>query len=133
MNVQKILAPLAGLALLGMAWYTYGWGGLALVSGGILMWVLLQFNRTVHVLRKAKNRPIGYVGSAVMLNAKLKKGLPLLHVIAITQALGERLSPEGEAREVLRWTDGSQSHVTCDFVNGKLVEWTLVRPTPPQA
>ena len=81
---------------------------------------------------------IGYVGSAVMLNARLAEGVNLMHVVAMTQALGELLSPEGADPEVYRWTDGTQSHVTCEFRHGKLVKWTLVRPegeaaaTPPQ-
>lgn len=128
MNMKKILLVVAGVSLLAMAWRAYGWGGVALVTGGLVMWALLQFNRTVHVLRRAKNRPIGHVDSAVMLNARLKKDLSLLHVLALTRALGERLSPEGEQPETYRWTDGSASQVTCEFRNGKLVQWTLVRP-----
>ena len=50
---------------------------------------------------------MGYVGSAVMLNAKLKPGVNLLHVMAMTGALGEQLSPKDEQPEIYRWTDGS--------------------------
>ena len=73
-----------------------------------------------------------------MLNARLAEGVNLMHVVAMTQALGELLSPEGADPEVYRWTDGTQSHVTCEFRHGKLVKWMLVRPegeaaaTPPQ-
>jgi hypothetical protein len=63
-----------------------------------------------------------------MLNAKLNPGVTLLHVVAMTRALGEQLSPKDEQPEVFRWTDGSASHVTCEFKDGKLVRWALERP-----
>ena len=92
------------------------------------MWLLLHFTRLMTVMRRAAERPIGYVGSAVMLNAKLKPKVNLMHVVALTRSLGERLSEEGQEPEIYRWTDGTDSHVTCEFVNGRLVKWTLVRP-----
>ncbi|PUA98399.1 hypothetical protein C8C99_3269 [Acidovorax sp. 107] len=128
MNLRNILVPLGGLALVGFGFYAYGWAGVAAVVGGLVMWALLHFTRLVNVMKKAAKRPIGYVGSAVMLNARLAEGVNLMHVVAMTQALGERLSPEGEDPEIYRWTDGTQSHVTCEFRHGKLVKWTLVRP-----
>jgi hypothetical protein len=100
----------------------------ALVGTGLMMWALLHFTRLTHVLKKASDRPVGYVASAVMLNAKLKPGVNLLHVIAMTQALGQLLSPKDEQPELYRWTDEGGSHVTCEFANGKLVKWTLHRP-----
>ena len=66
------------------------------------------------MLKRAADRPIGYVGSAVMLNAKLKPGVNLCTWSAMTRALGEQLSPKDEQPEIYRWTDGSASHVTCD-------------------
>ena len=131
MNLQKIFMPILGVALVAMAWRAYGWGGVAVVAGGIVMWVLLHFTRITHVLGKASDRPVGYVASAVMLNARLKPGVNMLHVLALTEALGERLSPEGEQPEIYRWTDGGASSVTAEFANGKLVKWTLVRPPQP--
>ena len=80
------------------------------------------------VVKKAAKRPIGYVGSAVMLNARLAAGVNLMHVVAMTQSLGEQLSAADADPEVYRWTDGSHSHVTCEFRNGKLVKWVLERP-----
>ena len=133
MKLQRILVPIAGAALIAFAWRTWGWPGVALVVGGIIMWALLNFTRMTQVLQRAANRPVGYVGSAVMLNAKLKPKLTLLHVIGLTRALGEQLSPKDEQPEIFRWTDGSASHVTCEFVQGKLVKWTLVRPTAEAA
>ncbi len=97
-------------------------------AGGIVMFLLLHFNRTDDVLKRAADRPIGYVGSAVMLNAKLKPGVTLLHVVAMTQALGEQRSPKDAQPEVFRWTDNGGSWVDATFLNGKLTEWKLVRP-----
>jgi hypothetical protein len=128
MNLQKILMPVLGVVMVAAAWRGYGWAGVALVGTGLMMWALLHFTRLTHVLKKASDRPVGYVASAVMLNAKLKPGVNLLHVIAMTQALGQLLSPKDEQPELYRWTDEGGSHVTCEFANGKLVKWTLHRP-----
>jgi hypothetical protein len=82
----------------------------------------------MQVLKRTADRPIGYVGSAVMLNAKLQKGASLMHVIARTQALGELLTEKDAQPEIFRWTDGTKSHVTCTFLGGKLQSWELFRP-----
>ncbi|MDO8279632.1 MAG: glycerate kinase [Burkholderiaceae bacterium] len=131
MKFQKILTLIFGILLIGGSYTAYGWAGIAVVSGGILMWVLLHFTRLMNVLKRASDRPIGYVGSAVMLNAKLKPGFTLMHVIAMVRALGLQLSPKDAQPEIYRWTDGSDSYVTCEFLNGKLVKWELVRPSAP--
>jgi hypothetical protein len=131
MNFQKIITPILGVVLVAGAWSAYGWAGVAMAAGGIVMWVLLHFTRLTQVLKRAADQPVGYVGSAVMLNAKLKPGVNLLHVLAITRSLGERLSPEGQEPEIYRWTDGGASSVTAEFANGKLAKWTLMRPPQP--
>ena len=128
MNLRNILVPLGLIVLVIAAHRSAGWPGVAAVVGGIIMWVLLHFTRLMSVMKKAANRPIGYVGSAVMLNAKLKPKVPMVHVVAMTRALGQRLSEEDQEPEVYRWTDGTQSHVTCEFVGGRLMKWTLQRP-----
>jgi hypothetical protein len=128
MQVQKILIPLASVALVVAAYHYYGWPGVAVALGGLIMWLLLHFTRMMTVLKRAADRPIGYVGSAVMLNAKLRPGVTLLHVVAMTKSLGELQSPKDSQPELYRWTDGTQSHVTCEFVAGKLKKWELVRP-----
>jgi hypothetical protein len=128
MNLRNIFVPLGGAALLVIGYFNYGWLGVAAVTGGLVMWALLHFTRLMSVMNKASKRPIGYVGSAVMLNARLRPGVNLMHVVAMTHSLGEPLSAEGAQPEVYRWTDGTQSHVTCEFHNGKLREWNLYRP-----
>jgi len=130
MNWQKILVSIAGVVLVAAAWRAYGWAGVAVVTGGVVMWVLLHVTRLMHVLKQAADRPVGHVASAVMLNAKLQAGMPLLKVLALTRALGELRSAPDAQPEVFRWGDTSGSHVTCEFVNGRLTTWQMVRPDP---
>jgi len=115
--------------MLFMAHRYYGWGGVAMAASVLVTWGLLHFTRMMHVLKRAAARPIGYVDSAVMLNAKLKPKASLLHVVAMTRAIGELRSPKGDHPEIFRWTDGSNSYVDCTFVNGKLAGHSLTRPT----
>lgn len=128
MNLRNIFVPAGVIGLVLVGYASAGWSGVAAVVGGLVMWALLHFTRLMNVMKKAANRPMGYVGSAVMLNARLKPGVNLMHVMAMTQSLGERLSAENAQPEVYRWTDGTQSHVTCEFANGRLQKWTLERP-----
>lgn len=131
MNFGKVFVPLVGLLLLGASYRAYGWAGVALAGGVIVMFLLMHFNRTMQVLKRAADRPIGSVASAVMLNAKLRPKVNLLHVIAMTRSLGEQRTPKDEQPEIFRWTDGGGSWVDATFVGGKLTEWKLVRPEPP--
>ena len=119
---------MAGVILVAAAYRSYGWGGVAAAIGALVMWLLLHFTRMMQVLKRAANRPIGFVDSAVMLNAKLRPGVTLLHVVAMTKALGELKSPKQTQPELYCWTDGTQSRVSCEFHNGKLKKWELVRP-----
>jgi hypothetical protein len=132
MNFQKLLVPIGGVVIVAAAYQVYGWPGVVLVTGGILMWVLLNFTRMMKVMQRASARPIGYVDSAVMLNAKLKAGMTLLHVVAMTRALGALRSPKDTQPEIYRWADTSDSHVTCEFNGGKLQKWELFRPAPAE-
>ena len=131
MKFQKILVPLSGIVAVALAYRLYGWMGVAAIGTGLVMWLLLHFTRMMTILKRAANRPIGYVDSAVMLNAKLKPGMTLMHVIAMTRALGQLQTEKGAQPEIFRWTDGSQSHVSCTFVGGKLAQYALFRPTAP--
>ena len=128
MNFQRFAIPVLIVGLLAVAWRSFGWPGIAAVGGGLVMWLLLHVTRLMTVMQRAAKRPIGSVASAVMLNAKLKPGATLLHVIAMTRSIGERLSAENEQPERYRWTDGSDSSVTATFASGKLTDWQLSRP-----
>lgn len=130
MQFQKILIPLGCAVLLVGAFDSYGWPGLAVAAGALMMWLLLHFTRLMQILKRAANRPVGYVDSAVMLNVKLRPGVTLMHVIAMTRSLGALQSEKDAQPELYRWTDGTDSHVTCEFWGGKLKKWELVRPTP---
>ncbi len=131
-KLQKFFVIIAAAALLFMAHRAYGWPGLVAAGGGLTMWLLLHVTRLMTVLQRAAQRPIGHVDSAVMLNAKLRPGVNLLHVTARTRSLGERLSEEGVEPEVYRWTDNGHSSVTAEFQGGKLWRWKLHRPSPDE-
>lgn len=130
MLLKKIGIPLASIVAAALGYRDYGWPGVALVLGALVMWLLLQFTRTLQVLKRAGARPVGHVDSAVMLHSKLRPGLPLLHVVALTRALGNRQSPPDTQPERFRWTDASHSTVLCVFRDGKLQHWELTRPQP---
>ncbi len=127
-KIQRFVIPLAALGALVLGYRYFGWPGVALVGGGLVMWQLLHFTRMLQVLKRAANRPIGHVDSAVMLHAKLRPGVPLLHVVAMTCALGQRESDKDTQPERFRWSDASGSSVLCVFVGGKLQSWELFRP-----
>lgn len=75
--MMKILVPLGTMVVAVAGFRAYGWAGLALVAGGLVMWILLHFTRMLQVLKRAANRPIGHVPNAVMLHAKLAGGQSL--------------------------------------------------------
>jgi hypothetical protein len=133
MNFSKFLIPLGVVVFVAGAWHQYKWPGVAVSTGVVVMWILLHFTRMVTVMSRAANRPVGHVGSAVMFNAKLKKGVNLMHVIAMTKSLGERLSEENVQPEIFKWTDTGDSFVVCTFKDGKLTSWEMRRPADPDA
>ena len=116
-----------GLAalLLFAAWRSYGWQGVLVAVSVIVFWLLLQFNRTVRVMKNAGQAPVGHVDSAVMLNAKLKPGMTMLQVIGLTKSLGKRLDESGDD---WAWHDVGGSVVRLQFRAGKLAGFTLERP-----
>ncbi|MBX3611649.1 MAG: glycerate kinase [Hydrogenophaga sp.] len=128
MTFQRIGIVLVAAFLLFWGYRQFGWGGVAGVSGALFLWLMLHVTRLMTVMQRAARRPIGYVDSAVMLNAKLRAGQSLFHVVALTRALGERQSAEGEQPEVYRWTDNGGSWVQARFQGGKLADWAMHRP-----
>lgn len=128
MKIRRLAVAVIAAALLLWGHRQFGWPGVAAVAGGLLMWLLLHFTRLMAVMRRAAQRPIGHVDSAVMLNARLHAGLPLVGVVGLARALGELRSPEGEQPEVYRWTDPGGASVQARFANGKLLDWGLKRP-----
>jgi hypothetical protein len=127
MNFQRMAIPVLLVGVLAFAAHQYGWPGFLAVSGGLVMWLLLHWTRLLTVMQRAARRPIGWVASAVMLNAKLQPGVSLMQVIALTRSLGERLSAEGEDPERWRWTDNGGSSVTVTLQRGRVRAWELQR------
>jgi hypothetical protein len=110
-----------------LAHRAYGWPGLALAAGGVVMWALLHMTRMLKVLQRAAARPVGTVASAVMLHSRLSRGMTLLQVLAHTRALGQRLGEPDAANEQYQWTDDANATVCCTFAQGKLAHWELIR------
>ena len=132
MNFQKVWIPLAIVGAAALAWRSYGWQGIVVVVSVLVFGILLNFSRTLQVLKRAANRPVGFVDSAVMLNAKLKPGATLLHVVAMTRSLGLLKSAKDAQPEIFEWKDGGESSGTCTFVGGKLSHHELFRPQPAE-
>jgi len=124
------MSPILGWSLaaifVAVAWRQYGWQGVAFAAAAIVFWLLLQFNRALRVMKRAADAPVGHVGSAVMLNAKLKSGMPMIQVVPLTGSLGRKLSG---SPETWVWRDDGGSSVTLVFDKGRLASWTLERPT----
>jgi len=133
MNWKKFFIPLVAVGIAIWAYLILGGQGLAFFATLAVMWLLLHFTRLIQVLKRAAKNPIGSVGSAVKLNAKLRNKLSLLHVIAMTRSLGELQPAVDSKQEVYTWQDASQSVVRCVFVNGQLQSWSLTRPNESQS
>lgn len=127
-QAKTALLWVAGAVLIAAAYRAYDWKGVALVVTGLVFWLMLHFTRLVQALKRAADRPVGYIGSAVMMSVKMKTGMSLLHVVAMTKSLGALQSEKDAQLEVFRWTDNGNSYVDCTFVAGKLAAWRLVRP-----
>ncbi len=113
-----LVALVAGFAL-------NGWQGLMLAVTIIAFWMLLQFSQIMRVMRGAAQSPVGYVASAVMLNAKLHVGMRVIDVVRLTQSLGRKL--DQASLEVLAWQDKDGDRVEASFNAGRLVSWQLHR------
>ena len=131
MRLNNMLIPALAIVLLIWAYDSMEWLGLGLAVTAMVSWFLLHYTRLIHIFNRAAKRPLGYVDSAVMMHVKIKKGMPLLKVIALTKSLGQK---HGEITnppvdpEIYTWTDGSDSSVRCEFVGGRLTVWELRRP-----
>lgn len=120
------------LALLALAvgYAVWGWRGLALALTMIVFWLLLQLTRTLRLLRRASGRPLGQVGNAVMLHARLTRGMPLPAVLKLTGSLGRKVAAEPES---FAWTDGGGDTVRVELAQGCVSGWTLVRGAAAEA
>ena len=102
----------------------WGWRGVVLGVTVAVFGLLLQFNRSLRVLKNASAAPVGNVDSAVMLHSQLQAGMTLLQVLTHTRSLGTKL---GDAPERWGWADASGARVELLFERGKLRSWQLRR------
>ena len=124
-----------GLALLAfVAGYVgYGWRGMLLALTVVGFWLLLQFSRSLRVLRDAAGRPVGSVDNAVMLHAKLHAGMRLPQILKLTKSLGTKSADEpGEPGESFGWADAAGDSVRVQLREGRLAAWTLQRAGDPR-
>ncbi len=126
---------LAAVVVGGMQW---GWQGVVMAFTLISFWLLLQFNRALRAMRQAGGAPVGRVGSAVMVHARMRRGMRLMEIIPITRSLGQAAEPDPAAgagigmREAFTWSDDSGAQLRVDLVGGRLVRWALERHAEPQ-
>lgn len=128
-----LLAAFAFIA----GWYAWGWQGVVLALTLIAFWLILQFNRAVRIMRQAASAPVGYIDSAVMLNARLHRGMALWQVVAFTRSLGR---PLDQGASDFAWADAGGDEVRLAFRRARLADWQLRRaelsdrpaPTPGQ-
>jgi hypothetical protein len=120
--------PVIGWALavvaVAVGYAGYGWRGVVLAITVVAFWLLLQFSRALRAMRQASGRPVGTIGSAVMLNSRLRKGMRLIEILPITGSLGAKLKDEPET---FGWHDSGGDRVEIELVGGRLSTWRLVR------
>jgi len=116
------------IAAIGLVAGALAWGlrGAALAVSIIVFWLLLQLTRSMRVMRRAAERPVGYVESAVMLQSKLVRGMLLLDVMKLTGSLGRRVHPARD--DVWAWADPGGVEVVVTFDDGRCSRWELRRP-----
>lgn len=119
-------AWMLAVAAIGAGYASYGWPGVALAGTVIVFWLLLDFSRAMRAMRRAATAPKGSVPSAVMLSTRLRPGMTMTDVLALTGSLGEPAS--GSAEERYRWTDAGGSAVVVTFAGGRLQSFSLQRP-----
>ncbi len=113
------------LVALAVGWDGYGWPGVAMAASVIVFWLILQFNRAVRVMKNANETPVGHVVSVVMLNSKLKAGMPMIQVVALTRSLGKKVA---NTPETYLWTDAGGLELVVTFESGRCKSWELKRP-----
>lgn len=121
---NALLGWALAVAAVAAGYIGYGWRGVALAVTVTAFWLLLQFSRALRVLREATGRPVGQVPNAVMLNAKLNRGMRLPEILKITRSLGRKLSEEPET---WAWVDEGGDEVQVQFVGGRVTVWELRR------
>lgn len=112
------------VAAIAAGYVGWGWRGVALALTVAFFWLLLQFSQSLRVLRIASARPVGVVPNAVMLNARLARGMRLPDVLKITRSLGRRVADEPET---WAWSDEAGDTVEVQLEGGRITAWALQR------
>ena len=81
-------------------------------------------------MRAAGSRRSGTIDSAVMLNAQLALGKPLLDMLRLTKSLGRKVA---EDPETFVWTDSGGASVRVLLKDGRVASWQLERPDDQRA
>ena len=119
-TIGWILAVLA----IAVGYAGWGWHGAILGVTVAVFGLLLQFSRSLRVLKQAAGAPVGHVDSAVMVHSRLKAGMTLSQVLPLTRSLGTRLA---ESPERWGWADPGGARISLQFERGKLQSWRLSR------
>jgi hypothetical protein len=116
------------VAAVAVGYAGYGWPGVLLALGVVVFWLLLQFSRALRVLRAASQQPVGTVPNAVMLHSRLRTGLRLPQVLALTHSLGAKVA---EDPETWAWRDDAGDEVQVELRHGRVADWRLRRSAGP--
>lgn len=112
---------LAVVALVFGGW-RYGWQGVLVAVTVIAFWLLLDFSRSMRVLRAAAERPVGQVASARQLQTRLRPGLTTVELTRLAGSAGEVLDADVP---VLRWSDAYGDAIEVRCPGGRAAQWTL--------
>jgi hypothetical protein len=115
------------VAAVALGYVQWGWPGVALGVSVVVFWLLLQFSRAMRVMKTAGAAPLGHVDSAVMLHAKLSKGMTLMQILPLTRSLGVKVS---DVPETFEWRDTSGAVLRVELARGRCNAWTLRRGEP---
>jgi len=127
-NVAPWFGWVLAAVAIALGYARFGWQGAVLGITVVVFWLLLQFSRAMRVMRQAGQSPVGHVDSAVMLSARLKPGLRLIDILALTRSLGERVAmDEGADLERWRWTDSGGVRVVVTLRHGRSIGHELQR------
>jgi phosphatidylglycerophosphate synthase len=129
--MNSILGWALAVAAVAVAYVQWGWQGVIFGLTLVAFWLMLQFSRSLRVLRRAGQAPVGHVASAVMLHSKLRTGMRLMEILPLTGSLGLTLSEAaGNTPETYAWTDSGGDRVEVELRGGRLAAWQLQRATP---
>ncbi len=128
--MSQALGVALAVAALGLGYASQGWRGVVLAVTVVVFWLLLQFSRALRVLRDAGSRPVGTVANAVMLQARLQRGMHLQAVLRLTGSLGRQVEGEPDA---FVWEDAAGDQVQVQLSGGQVQAWQLRRsPGAPE-